>query len=79
MKEIRRPRKEALEALSKTTVILARLRKLLREQDTYTPEAFEQSVDDLMNQLTYTSRRFSARISVLVASRCGRVRGLQSE
>jgi hypothetical protein len=35
MNEINRQRKEALEELGKTTATLARLRKLLREQDSY--------------------------------------------
>jgi hypothetical protein len=74
MNEIVRQREEALEALRKTATTVVRLRKLLREQDTYTPEALEQSVDDLMNEFFYTGRRLSARISVLVSLRCGRLK-----
>lgn len=79
MNEIQRQRKEALEELGKTTAILARLRVLLREQDTYEPAAFEESVNELMGELSYTARRFTARTAILVALRCGRVEGLQSE
>jgi hypothetical protein len=69
MSDIQRQREEALAALRKTAAIVVRLRKLLREHDTYTPEALEQSVDDLMNEFFYTGRRLSARISVLVSLR----------
>jgi hypothetical protein len=69
MSEIMRQREEALAALRRTAATVVRLRKLLREQDTYTPEALEQSVDDLMNEFFYTGRRLSARISVLVSLR----------
>ncbi len=71
--------KQALEELGKTTVTLARLRKLVREQDSYEPAAFEESVKVLMEKLGYTGRRFSANIAVLVALRCGRVKGVQYE
>jgi cell division protein FtsB len=71
--------KEALEELARTTVTLARLRKLLREQHGYEPAALEESAKDLMGELSYAGRRFAARLSVLVALRCGRVNGLQSE
>jgi hypothetical protein len=79
MNEILRQRKEALEELGKTTATLARLRKLLREQETYEPAAFEESANTLMGELSYTGRRFAARLSILVALRCGRVNGPQSE
>lgn len=71
--------KEALEELGRTTVTLARLRKLIREQNTYEPTALEQSVTSLMGELSYTAPRFTARLSILVALRCGRVSGLQYE
>jgi hypothetical protein len=71
--------KQALEELGKTTVTLARLRKLVREQSSYEPAAFEESVKVLMEKLGYTGRRFSANIAVLVALRCGRVKGVQYE
>lgn len=71
--------KEALEELGRTTVTLARLRKLLRDQHDCEPAAFEASAKDLMGELSYTGRRFAARLSVLVALRCGRVNGVQSE
>jgi hypothetical protein len=71
--------KEALEELAKTTVTLARLRKLVREQGSYEPAAFEESVKDLFEKLVYTNRAFAARLSVLVALRCGRVKGVQYE
>jgi hypothetical protein len=71
--------REALEELARTTVTLARLRKLLREQHGYEPAALEQSTRDLMEELSYTGRRFAARLSVLVALRCGRVEGVQYE
>jgi hypothetical protein len=71
--------KQALEELGKTTVTLARLRKLVREQGSYEPAAFEESVKVLMEKLGYTGRRFSANIAVLVALRCGRVEGVQYE
>ena len=69
MNEIERQRGEALAALRKTAKTVVRLRKLLREQDTYAPEAFEQSVDDLISEFFYTGRRLSARLSVLVSLR----------
>jgi hypothetical protein len=74
MSEIMRQREEVLATLRKTAATVVRLRKLLREQDTYTPEALEQSVDDLMNEFFYTGRRLSARISVRVSLRCGRLK-----
>jgi hypothetical protein len=79
MNEIQRQRKEALEEFGKTTATLARLRKLLREQETYEPAAFEESANTLMGELSYTFRRVAARVAILVALRCGRVKGLQSE
>jgi hypothetical protein len=79
MNEIQRQRREALEELGKTTATLARLRKLLREQDSYEAAAFEQSADSLMKELSYTGRRFTARVAVLVSLRCGRVTGQPSE
>ena len=79
MSEIRRQRKEALAALSKTTVVMARFRKLLKEQDTYIPAAFEESANTLMRELNHAERRFFGRMSILVAMRCGRVEGQQSE
>jgi hypothetical protein len=79
MNEILRQRKEALEELGKHMATLTRLRKLLREQDTYEPAAFEESANTLMGELSYTARRFAARTSILVALRCGRVDGLPSE
>lgn len=69
MTEIQRHRDEALAALRKTATIVVRLRKLLREQDTYTPEALEQSADDLMKEFSYAGRKLSARMSVLVSLR----------
>jgi hypothetical protein len=71
--------KQALEELGKTTVTLARLRKLVREQGSYESAAFEESVKALIEKLGYTGRRFSANIAVLVALRCGRVEGVQYE
>ena len=71
--------KEALEELARTMVTLARLRKLLREQHGYDPAALEECAKGLMGELSYTGRRFAARLSVLVALRCGRVNGLPSE
>jgi hypothetical protein len=71
--------REALEELAKTTVTLARLRKLLREQQSFEPAALEESVRDLMGELGYTGSRFAARLSALVALRCGRVKGVQYE
>lgn len=79
MNEIKRQRKEALEELGKTAATMARLRKLLREQETYEPAAFEESANTLMGELSYSGRRFAARISILVALRCGRVTGLQPD
>ena len=70
---------EALEELAKTTVTLARLRKLLREQHSYEPAALEESARELMGEFIYAGRRFAARLSVLVALRCGRVKGVPSE
>jgi hypothetical protein len=72
-------RKEALEELAKTTVTLARLRKLIREQDSYEAAALELSAKDLLEKLVYTNRAFVARLSVLVALRCGRVKGVLYE
>ena len=72
-------RKEALEELAKTTVSLARLRKLIREHDSYEAAAFEQSVKALMATLGDRGRRFGAHVSILVALRCGRVKGVQYE
>jgi hypothetical protein len=46
--------KEVLEELGKTTVTLARLRKLIREQHSYEPAAFEESVKVLMGKLSHT-------------------------
>jgi len=71
--------REALEELARTMVTLARLRKLLREQHGYEATALEDSARDLMGELSYTGRRFAARLSVLVALRCGRVKGVQSD
>jgi hypothetical protein len=74
MSEIMRQREEALAALRKTAATVVRLRKLLREQDTYTPEALEKSVDDLMSEFFYAGRRLSACLSVFVSLRSGRLR-----
>lgn len=76
---IAQQQREALEELAKTTVTLARLRRLLREQQSFEPAAFEESARDLMGKLSYTGSRFAARISVPVALRCGRVKGVQYE
>lgn len=70
---------EALQELARTTVALARLRKLIREQDSYEPAAFEESVKVLMATLGDRGRRFGAHVSILVALRCGRVKGVQYE
>jgi hypothetical protein len=75
MNEIMRQRKEALEALNESRTILARLRKLLREQESYAPGAFEESVNGLMWELGSTRHKLMARMSVLVALRYGRVKG----
>jgi hypothetical protein len=74
-----RQQKEALEELSKTAVALARLRKLIREQNSYEPAAFEESLKVLMGTLSDRSRRFATHLSILVALRCGRVKGVQYE
>jgi hypothetical protein len=71
--------REALEELGRTIVSLARLRKLIREQNSYEPAALEESATALIQELGYTAPRFTARLSILVALRCGRVEGLQSE
>lgn len=79
MNEIERQRKEALEALGTSSVLLARLRKLLREQDTYAPAAFEESANALMWDLGSARRKLMARMSGLVALRCGRAKGLRPD
>jgi hypothetical protein len=79
MKEVLRQRKECLDHIATTESVLKRLKKLLREQASYEPEAFEESVNTLMGELIYHSRRFAARVSIVVALRCGRVKGLPSE
>jgi len=76
---IAQQQKEALEELGRTTVTLARLRKLIREQDSYEAAAFEESVKVLMEALSDRGRRFGSRVSILVALRCGRVKGVQYE
>ena len=79
MNQTEQQRKEALEELGRTMATLVRIRKLLLEQDTYEAAAFEESAHTLLNQLSYTGRRFVARLAILVALRCGRVMGLPSE
>ncbi len=70
---------EALHELARTTVALARLRRLIREQESYEPAAFEESAKALMGTLGERGRRFAAHVSILVALRCGRVKGVQNE
>jgi hypothetical protein len=70
---------QALEDLAQITVALARLRKLIREQESYEAAAFEESVKVLMGKFSNTARKFVAHISILVALRCGRVRGVQCD
>jgi hypothetical protein len=72
-------KKEALEELARTTVTLARIRKLLLEQESYEPAAFEHSARMLTGELAFTGRRFVSRVAVLVALRIGRVGGLESD
>lgn len=80
MKElISQQKAEALEDLARTTVVLARLRKLIREQDSYEPAAFEESAKSLMEALGDRGRRFAAHVSILVALRCERVKGVRYE
>lgn len=76
---IMQQQKEALEELAKTTVALVRLRKLIREQDSYEPAAFEESAKALMGTLGERGRRFVAHLSILIALRCGRVKGVQTD
>jgi hypothetical protein len=79
MNEILRQQNECLDHIASTEATLKRLKKLLREQASYEPAAFEESVNTLMGELIYHSRRFAARISIVAALRCGRVNGLPSE
>ncbi len=79
MSEIQRKSKEALEALCESRTILLRVRKLLREQDTYSSAAFEESVNALMWDLGSARRQLMARTSALVALRCGRAKGLRPD
>ena len=71
--------KQALEELTRTAVALARLRKLVREQGTYEPAAFEESLKVLMGKVSDTGRKFSAHVSILLALRNGRVKGVESD
>jgi hypothetical protein len=68
---------QALEDLALIMVALARLRKLIREQESYEGAAFEESVKVLMGKFSHTARKFVAHISILVALRGGRVKGVQ--
>lgn len=70
---------QALEDLAQITVALARLRKLIREQESYEAAAFEESVKVLMGKFSHTARKFVTHISILVALRCGRVKGVQHD
>jgi hypothetical protein len=79
MNEILRQQKECLDHLASAEAVLKRLKKLLRELGTYEPVAFEESVNRLMGEFMYHGRRFGARMSIVVALRCGRVKGLPSE
>jgi hypothetical protein len=77
MREIlRQQQRECLEHITSTEATLRRLKKLVREQATYEPEAFEESANALLGELAYHGRRFAARMSIVVALRCGRVMGL---
>lgn len=69
MSEIQRQCEEGLAALRTAATTLVRVRKLLREQDTYTPEALERSVDDLMKEFFCSGRRLLARMTVLASLR----------
>jgi len=71
--------RESLEELGRTMITLARLRKLIQEQQSYEPAALQESVKILMAKLSDRGRRFLAHVSILVELRCGRVRGVQSE
>lgn len=68
---------QALEDLARITVTLARLRKLIREQESYEAAAFEESAKALMGKFSHATPKFVAHISILVALRCGRVKGVQ--
>lgn len=79
MNEIMRQRRRALEELANTASVLARLRTLLRDQDSYEPAALEQSANALLKELRCSSGNFAAQMSIFIALRCGRVNGFQPE
>jgi hypothetical protein len=75
MNEIERQQKEAVEALNVSRTILARVRRLLREQESYSPAAYEESVNCLMSELGCARRQLTTRMSALVALHYGGVKG----
>jgi hypothetical protein len=79
MNEIVGQQKEAHDALNVSRAILARVRKLMREQESYAPAAFEESVNGLMWELGCARRQLMARMSALVALRYGRAKGLRPD
>ncbi len=64
---------EVVENLDKFQAVARRLRRLANEQDSYEAEAFEASVHALLRELSQTSRKAVARLSVVIALKKGLV------
>ena len=76
---IKQQRKEALEELQRHGRTLFRLKRLIRDQNTYEPEALGMSLEAILNELSYTCRRMLARCNMIVVIRQGRLDGLPPE
>jgi hypothetical protein len=79
MNEALRQQKEALDELRKLWLVLIRLKRLLREEATYSGPALEESANSILGEVSHHLRRVAARTSILVALRNGRVYGIKPE
>jgi len=76
---IKQQRKEALEELHKHRLVLGRLKKLIQDHHTYETEAFSQSLETIVGELSYHARRMVARANMILVIRQGRLHGLPPE
>lgn len=71
--QLERQRIEVVENIDKFQAVARRLRRLANEQGSYEGEAFEASVHALLRELSQTSRKAVARLSILITLKKGLV------
>lgn len=71
MRDVRPQRRLALEAMQAHWLVLGRLKSVLLEEDSYTPEALEESLTQIVVELSFSGTRILEANNALVAARKG--------